>query len=148
MKMIQKIKKKRKRKEQRINSDITPLITNNKYQNKIDEEKKEISTKSKVRKNHSRKDINNFKIMRSINEEKLIKELDIKMPKVSSKFSSQIELKKFNDKSLNRIKPTKVPKPKYTQNNLKFPEFNKNNRNSSIRSDYSLMQLLIDISIV
>ena len=136
--------KKTKRKE--TYNDISPLSIKNKYQSKIEEVKEEISPKNKVRKNYSRKELNNFKIWKNKNDEKIMKDIGLKMPKISSKFRSQIELKMFNDKSLNKIKPIKVPKPKYTQINLKFPELNENKRNSSIRSDSSLMQLVSEIN--
>lgn len=136
--------KKRKRKE--TNTEISPISINNKYQSKIDDEKGEISSKNKLRKNHSRKEIINFKILKIKNEEKLMSDIGLKMPKISSKFCSRIELKMFNDKNLNRIKPIKVSKPEYTHNNLKFSEFNQNKRNSSIKSDSSLMQLVSEIS--
>ena len=136
--------KKTKRKE--TYNDISPLSIKNKYQSKIEEVKEEISPKNKVRKNYSRKELNNFKIWKNKNDEKIMKDIGLKMPKISSKFRSQIELKMFNDKSLNKIKPIKVPKPNYTQINLKFPELNENKRNSSIRSDSSLMQLVGEIN--
>ena len=136
--------KKTKRKE--TYNDISPLSIKNKYQSKIEEVKEEISPKNKVRKNYSRKELNNFKIWKNKNDEKIMKDIGLKMPKISSKFRSQIELKMHNDKSLNRIKPIKVSKPKYTQNNLKFPELRKNKRNSSIRSDSSLIQLISEIN--
>ena len=133
--------KKRKRKE--TYNDISPLSIKNKYHSKIDDEQKEISPKIKIRKNHSKKEINNFKIMKIKNEEKIMNDIGLKMPKIPSKFCSRIELRMFNDKNLNRIKPIKVPKPKYTHDNLKFPEFDHNN---SIRSDSSLIQLVREIS--
>ena len=136
--------KKTKRKE--TYNDISPLSIKNKYQSKIEEVKEEISPKNKVRKNYSRKELNNFKIWKNKNDEKIMKDIGLKMPKISSKFRSQIELKMHNDKSLNRIKPIKVSKPKYTQNILKFPELRKNKRNSSIRSDSSLIQLISEIN--
>ena len=136
--------KETKRKE--THTDISPLSIKNKYQSKFEDEKDEISSKIKIRKNHSRKELNNFKFLQNKNEEKIMKDIGLKMPKVSSKFCSNIELKMFNDKSLSKIKPIKVPKPKNTHTNLKFTEFNKNKRNSSIRSDSSLMQLVSEIS--
>ena len=136
--------KKTKRKE--TYNDISPLSIKNKYQSKIEEMKEEISPKNMTRKNHSRKELNNFKIWKNKNDEKIMKDIGLKMPKISSKFRSQIELKMHNDKSLNRIKPIKVSKPKYTQNILKFPELRKNKRNSSIRSDSSLIQLISEIN--
>ena len=136
--------KKTKRKE--THNDISPLSIKNKYQSKIEEMKEEISPKNMTRKNHSRKELNNFKIWKNKNDEKIMKDIGLKMPKISSKFRSQIELKMFNDKSLNKIKPIKVPKPKYTQINLKFPELNENKRNNSIRSDSSLIQLISEIN--
>ena len=136
--------KNRKRKE--THTDISPLPVKNKYQSKIEDEKKEISPKNKVRKNQSRKEINSFKILKNKYEEKIMNDIGLKMPKISSKFCSQIELKMFNDKNLNRIKPIKIPKQKNTHNNLKLPEFNLNNGNNSIRSDSSLMQLVSEIN--
>ena len=136
--------KKTKRKE--TYNDISPLSIKNKYQSKIEEMKEEISPKNMTRKNHSRKELNNFKIWKNKNDEKIMKDIGLKMPKISSKFRSQIELKMFNDKSLNKIKPIKVLKPNYTQINLKFPELNENKRNNSIRSDSSLMQLVNEIN--
>ena len=135
--------KKRKRKE--TYTEISPLSIKNKYHSKIDDEKKEISPKNKLRKNHSKKEINTFKIMKNKNEKKIMNDIGLKMPKIPSKFCSRIELRMFNDKNLNRIKPIKVPKPKYTHNNLKFPEFEKNNMNNSIRSDSSLIKLVSEI---
>ena len=136
--------KKTKRKE--TYNDISPLSIKNKYQSKIEEMKEEISPKNMTRKNHSRKELNNFKIWKNKNDEKIMKDIGLKMPKISSKFRSQIELKMFNDKSLNRIKPIKISKPKYTQNNLKLKKKKKNKRNSSIRSDSSLIQLISEIN--
>lgn len=136
--------KKTKRKE--THTDISPLSIKYKYQSKFEDEKDEISPKNKKRKNHSRKELNNFKFLHNKNEEKIMNDIGLKMPKVSSKFRSHIELQMFNDKNLNKIKPIKVPKPKNIYTNLKFTESNKNKRNSSIRSDSSLMQLVSEIS--
>ena len=135
----------KKTKRKKKHNDVSRLSIKNKYQSKNEEEKEEISSKNKIIKNHSRKEKNKFKIWKNKNDEKIMKDIGLKMPKISSKFFSQIELKMFNDKNLNRIKPIKVQKPKYTHNNLKFPELN-NNRNSSIKSDSSLIQLVNEIN--
>mgnify|MGYP006988927341 FL=1 len=91
---------KKKRKE--INTDISPLSIKNKYQSKIDEVKEETSSKNKVRKNHSRKEFNNFKFWKNKDDEKIMNDIGLKMPKISSKFCSRIELNMFNDKNLNK----------------------------------------------
>lgn len=138
-----KIKAKRKD----THTGISPLSIRNKYLSQNNEEKKEISPKTKARKNQSRKELNNFKIWKNKNDEKVMNELGLKMPKISSKFCSRIELKMFNDKNLNKIKPIKVPRPKYTHKNLPIPQLNQNNRNSSIKSNSSsLLKLITEIS--
>lgn len=135
---------KKKRKE--MNTDISPLSIKSKFQSKIEDEKEEKLYKINARKNHCRKEFNNFKFWNNKNDEKIMNDIGLKMPKASSKFCSRLELRMFNDKSLNKIKPIKVTKPKYTHNNLKFPEFNENNRKASTKSDASLIKLVSEIS--